>query len=251
MGLMDTDYKAQGLTKPITGVPSSEQIRQQLADEQRPVCVAFSGGKDCVAAELALQDAGVETVLAHLYLIPGRREGETLQFVEDGLKAYEDKWQKPIHRYPHPSFYRWMNNFVFQPPERCEVIEAAMLPTPTYEQMWQLIREDLGLPEDTWVADGVRAADSLVRRASIKRHGAMKPSSFKVSPIWDWLTGKTHSYIEDRNVPLPVDYDWFSRSFDGIDYRFLKPIQENAPDDYRRILDWFPLAEMEIMRNEF
>lgn len=243
-------HKEMGLTKPIEGVPPSEEIRGQLAAEGRPVCVAFSGGKDCVAAEIALQEAGVDTVLAHLYLIPGKREGETLGFVEDGLKAYEDIWQKPIHRYPHPSFYRWLNNLIYQPPERCDVIEAAMLPTPTYEQMWQLIKQDLGLEQDTWVADGVRAADSLVRRASIKKHGAMKPSNHKVSPIWDWLTGKTYDFIADHGVDLPIDYEWFDRSFDGIDYRFLAPIAANAPEDFQQILNWFPLAEMELFRHE-
>ena len=239
----------EGLTKPIPGVPSSAEIRQTLADEGRTVCVAFSGGKDCLAAELALQEAGVNTVLAHLYLIPGEEPGSTLRFVEDGLKAIEDKFQKKVHRYPHPSFYRWLNNFVFQAPERLEIIEAARLPTPDYDVMWSLIKEDLQLPEDTWVADGVRAADSLVRRASIKRHGAMKPGNRKVSPVWDWKQGKVYDYIAAHNVPLPVDYEWFDRSFDGIDYRFLKPIADNAPDDFEQILKWFPLAELELIRN--
>lgn len=237
------------LTKPIPGIPSSADIRNRLAAENKPVCVAFSGGKDCIAAELALQEAGVETVLAHLYLIPGKKPGTTLDFVEDGLKRLEDQWQKPIHRYPHPSFYRWLNNLVFQAPENCAIIEAAMLPTPTYEQMWELIREDLGLSADTWVADGVRAADSLPRRASIKKHGAMKPKNHKVSPVWDWLNRSVYDYIEHKGVKLPIDYQWFDRSFDGIDYRFLKPVHDNAPEDYKQILKWFPLAEMELIRH--
>lgn len=236
------------LTKPIEGQPPSAEIRQRLKDENRPVCVAFSGGKDCIAAELALQESGVETHLAHLYLIPGKIPGETLNFVEDSLKYFEDTWQKPIHRYPHPSFYRWLNNFVFQAPERCQVIEAAGLPTPDYEEMWDLIRIDLGLESDTWVADGVRAADSLVRRASIKKHGAMKLKNRKVSPIYDWLNGSVYDYIQDHGVKLPKDYDYFDRSFDGLDYRFLKPIKDNEPEDYEQILSWFPLAELEIMR---
>lgn len=237
------------LTKPIEGQPPSADIRQQLADEGRPVLVAFSGGKDAIAAELALRDAGVDTVLAHLYLIPGRVPGETLGFIEDGLKRLEDLWQKPIHRYPHPSFYRLLNNLIFQPPERCEIIENAQLPTVEYLDMWDLIRGDLNLPDNTWSADGVRASDSLVRRASIKKHGAMKVKGFKVSPIYDWLQGDVFNYIEHHNVPLPVDYEMFGRSFDGIDARFLEPVKERFPDDYARILDWFPLAELEIMRH--
>jgi hypothetical protein len=234
----------------IKGQPTSEHIRAQLAAEGRPVLVAFSGGKDAIATELALQDAGVDTTLAHLYFIPGRAPGHTLGFVEQGLTDLEHALGKPIHRYPHPSFYRWLNNLVFQPPERCEVIEAASLPTPNYQTMWDLIRQDLDLPADTWIADGVRAADSIVRRASFVRHGVMKPTSHKVSPIADWLKAEVMGRIDVAGIRLPVDYDMFGRSFDGMDYRFLKPIHDRYPDDYARILDWFPLAELELFRAE-
>lgn len=234
----------------IKGQPTSAEVRAQLAAEGRPVLVAFSGGKDAIAAELALHDAGVETILAYLYYVPGREPGRSLAFVEEGLTALEAKLGKQIHRYPHPSFYRWLNNFVFQPPERCEVIEAANFPTPDYATMWALIRRDLDLPADTWVADGVRAADSIVRRASFTRHGVMKAKDHKVSPIADWLKGEVLDRIAAAGIALPVDYQWFGRSFDGIDYRFLAPIAEHAPADFERILEWFPLADAELFRAE-
>lgn len=232
----------------VKGQPPSTEVRVQLAEEGRPVLVAFSGGKDAIAAELALRDAGIETVLAYLYYIPGREPGRTLRFVEDGLTALEDRLGKPVHRYPHPSFYRWLNSFVFQPPERCAVIEAAQLPSITYDRLWQAIREDLHLPRDTWVADGVRAADSIVRRASFTRHGVMKHTSRKVSPIFDWQKAEVLGRIKDAGIPLPIDYQWFGRSFDGIDHRFLGPIAKHAPADFARILDWFPLADLELFR---
>jgi hypothetical protein len=232
----------------IKGQPTSAEIRDTLAAEGRPVLVAFSGGKDAIATELALQDAGIETILAHLYYIPGREPGHTLDFVEQGLTDLEHALGKSIHRYPHPSFYRWLNNFVFQPPERCEVIEAAQLPTPDYAVMWELIRKDLDLPADTWVADGVRAADSIVRRASFIQHGVMKPTSRKVSPIADWLVAEVRDRIAAAGITLPVDYQLFGRSFDGIDHRFLKPISEHFPADFQRVLDWFPLADLELFR---
>ncbi|WP_250504853.1 hypothetical protein [Bowdeniella massiliensis] len=228
----------------IKGQPPSTEIRAKLAAEKKPVLVSFSLGKDAIATELALREAGVETQLVFLYLIPG------LQFVEDGRKRLEDQLGKEIKQYPHPSLWRWLNNFVFQPPERLAIIEAAQMPTPTYQQMWKLIKKDLGVPAKTWVADGVRAADSIVRRASFSRHGAMKVDSRKVSPIADWLKAEVMGIIERHQVDLPIDYEWFKRSFDGIDYRFLAPLKEHAPADYQRVLDWFPLAELEIMRHE-
>lgn len=226
----------------IEGVRPSIEIRADLAAEGRPVLLAFSCGKDAIATWLALQDSGIEVIPYYLYYLPG------LAFIEASLDRFEREFGASIARYPHPSIYRMLNNLVFQPPERCAIIEAAKLPTPTYEQMLTLVREDLGLPADTWVADGVRAADSIVRRASIIRHGPSKRRSGKVSAIWDWRKAEVLGRIHDAGIDLPVDYEWFGRSFDGIDRRFLEPLSIHAPEDYRRVLDWFPLAELELMR---
>ena len=230
------------MTTVIKGQPPSADIRQQLAEAGKPVLVAFSAGKDALACEAALREAGVETRLAYLYYVPG------LRFVEETLAQQEDMLGKPIARYPHPSLWRWLNALVFQPPERCAIIEAAKMPTIDYEDMWDLIRADMGLPHDTLVADGVRAADSIVRRASFVKHGIMKVARRKVSPIADWVKSEVVDCLNRHRLTLPVDYEWFDRSFDGIDCRFLEPLSRFAPDDYQRILDWFPLAELELFR---
>lgn len=238
------------MTTIIKNQPTSAEIRHQLATEQRTVLVAMSLGKDAIATELALQDAGIHTELAYLYYIPGHQPGTTLDFIETTIRELEQALGKPIHRYPHPSLYRWLRHLMFQPPERIQTIEAAQLPNITYEEEWEYIREDLGLPPDTWVADGVRAADSIVRRASLSRHGLMKPNHHKVSPIADWLKGEVLDRITQAGIPLPIDYQWFGRSFDGVDYRFVAPLKEHSPRDYAHLLTWFPLAELEFIRHD-
>ena len=237
----------------IQGVRSGADIRAELAQEEA-VLLAFSGGKDAICAWLALRDSGVKVIPYYMFLVPD------LQFVEGTMAYFEDYFGTRIARYPHPSLYRWLNSYTFQPPERLATIEAAQLPEPDYDMMVDAICTDHGLtPRKTWVADGVRAADSIVRRVSIKRHGPMKWSNHKVSPIWDWQiadireamsTGHGLGWTGDVNpVKWPVDYEWFDRSFDGLDYRFLAPLKEHAPDDFQRVLDWFPLAEMELIRH--
>lgn len=205
--------------------------------------LAFSCGKDSIAAWLALKESGVKDIRPYcMYYVPG------LQFVEESLDYFEDYFDTRIARYPNASLYRWLNNFTFQAPERISIIQAANLPTPTYEEIVDLMREDFDVAPDTWVADGVRAADSIVRRVSIKRHGPMKENNRKVSVVWDWQVAEVRQKIAEAGVKLPIDYEWFGRSFDGLDYRFLKPIHDNAPEDYARILEWFPLAELELVR---
>ena len=214
----------------------------KLAAEGKPVLLAFSCGKDSIAAWLAMRDMGIEVIPAYLYYVPG------LRFVDEELDYFEQKFQTRIKRYPHPSLYRWLNNAVFQAPERLRFIEAARLPEPSYEQMWDFIRADIGLDKNTWCADGVRAADSIQRRGAFVQYGYWRRNLKKVSPIGDWLKGEVLDCIRGHHIELPCDYAWFGRSFDGIDKRFTKVLKDKAPDDYATLLEWFPLLEVDHVR---
>ena len=146
----------------IPGVKPSQVLRDELRGET--VILAFSRGKDSVAAWLALREAGVEVLPYHMYLVPD------LAFVDKSL-SYFAEWFGcgPILNLPHPSLYRWLSNLVYQSPERCGVIERCGLVVPDYEDMNPIVREHFGLPPDTWVCNGVRAADSPNRRMAISQ----------------------------------------------------------------------------------
>ncbi len=228
----------------IEGSTPSAEIRQHLAREGIPVLLAFSRGKDSLAAWLALRDAGVEVRPFHLYLVPG------LEFVDESLADYERYFGVTIPQLPHPSLFRWLNNLTFQVPERIRIIEAAQLPEPDYVDVSRMLCEqyyDLD-PKVTFTADGIRAADSPNRRTAIKGHGAVREHVIKVSPVWDWRIKHVRAALAEHKCPLPIDYEWFNRTFDGLDLRFLEPIKNNAPADYDRILEWFPLADLELFR---
>lgn len=218
----------------------SADIRAGLAPG--PVLLAFSRGKDSIAAWLALTKSNVEVIPYHLDLIPN------LQFVDQSIAEYETAFGRRIHRYPHPSFQRWLTNYTFQPPERCGVIDAANLWPYTYEDLQAAIRDDLDLDPHTWICEGVRACDSPARRIAIVRHGPQRDSTRQISAIWDWQKADVIAAINDAGIDLPTDYAMWGRSFDGINHRFLAPLRAQHPDDYQRILDWFPLADLELYR---
>ena len=230
----------------IPGVTPSAELRQQLAAEDRSVLLSFSRGKDSLAAWLALRDAGATVIPYHLHLVPG------LEFVRESLAYYTDWFgcETPILDLPHPSLYRWLTNFTYTPPERCPVIEAARLPRYTYEHVNAAVRDHFGLPEDTWVCDGVRAADSPNRRMALKSHGPINANMRTQKVVWDWRKADVMGAIERVGVQLPPDYLWFGRSFDGLDRRFVSKLKTYAPDDYARVLKWFPLAELDLLRHD-
>ncbi|MER7009924.1 hypothetical protein ABT324_00650 [Saccharopolyspora sp. NPDC000359] len=173
-----------------------------------------------------------------------------------GWSSWTSRWRTtrffgvPIPQLPHPSLYRWLNNLTFQAPENIRVIEAAALPEPDYTDISRLLCEDVyGLdPAATFTADGVRAADSPNRRTAMKGHGPIREHVMKVSPVWDWRIRHVREALAQHRCPLPVDYELFNRTFDGLDLRFLAPIKERFPRDYERILEWFPLADLELFR---
>lgn len=220
------------------------QVIQKIRAECDHTMIAFSTGKDAIAAWLAIREAFDAVHPYYLYLVPG------LEFVDESLDYYERFFGRKIKRLPHPSLHRWLNTYTFQAPERLRVIEQAGLPMHTYTDIRKVMIEDCGLSDGCMVADGVRAADSPMRRIAIKTHGPISINQGRYHPVWDWLKADLIACFRRHNVKLPIDYRLFGRSFDGLDLRFLLPIKKHLPRDYAKILEWFPLADLEVYRWE-
>lgn len=223
---------------------TGDSLCSTMAAECDTAILAFSTGKDSIAAWLQMRKHFKRIVPYYCYTVPG------LEFVEESLKYYEDFFGCHIYRLPHRSLYRLLRNLVFQSPDRVTKIEALEIPGEEYDDtaIGDLIREGANLPEDAFVGTGVRMADSPMRRIAMKTHGAINYNAKRFYPVFDWKKADLIKAFDESGVKLPIDYKLFGRTFDGIDYRFLKPIKENFPRDYEKILTWFPLAELELYR---
>ena len=98
-----------------TSADTRAAIKADLAG--RPCVLAFSAGKDSIAAWLALRELGIEVRPVYKFLVPG------LAFVERSLAYYESHFGVPIARVPHPSLFRWLRILTFQAPEHCRILE--------------------------------------------------------------------------------------------------------------------------------
>ena len=217
---------------------------REVAKRQKKTLLAFSTGKDAIAAWLAVREHFEEVVPYYLYLVPG------LEFVDEQIAMYERFFETKITQLPHPSVHRLLNNFVFQPPQNCAVIEDAGLPDFDYPDIQAAMCQMHNLPKKILVADGVRAADSPMRRIAINTYGSISYKQLKYHPIWDWRKADLIECFKKHNVRLGSDYKIFGRSFDGIDLRFLLPIKKHYPKDYQKILELFPMADLEVFRWE-
>ena len=226
---------------------TSEELCEQMAAECDTAILAFSTGKDSIAAWLQMRKYFKRIVPYYCYVVPG------LQFVERNLEYYEDFFGCHIYRLPHRSFFRMLGGYMDQPPKRANVIYEAKLPTEqTYndDTIGDIIRRCENLPDAAYIGTGVRMADSPFRRVGIMTHGAVNHNAKRFYPVYDWKKDDLIRAFDDAKIKLPIDYRMFGRTFDGLDYRFLKPLQEWFPEDYDRILEWFPFAEVEIARRD-
>lgn len=223
---------------------TGEEVIQQIASETDTTLLAFSCGKDSLAAWLALRPHFKKIIPIYYYLVPD------LGFVEESLRYYEEWFQTRIYRLPHASLYRWLTNYTFQPPEHQTILWAARMRTFSHEEIRDGLAEQLGLPTK-WTALGTRAADSPARLMNFRKHGPINHNKNNYCPVWDWKKDRLISTIKEAGVLLPKEYRTFGRSFDGLDFRFLYGIKQHWPEDYQKILQFFPLAELEIKRYEF
>lgn len=206
--------------------------------------LSFSRGKDSIAAYLAIRDR-IEVVPFHLILVPG------LSFVDESLDLYERRlFGRRILRFPHPAFYRWLNESLYQTPERAEVIAAAQLPNFGYADVNALVAEQEGLSPAVFTAVGMRSADSPLRRLAFRNYGPIRDQTKLWYPVWDWNKARLIEEITRAGVSLPDDYLIWGRTFDGLDAQFLVSLKRQRPQDYARILVWFPLVDVEVWRYE-
>jgi 3'-phosphoadenosine 5'-phosphosulfate sulfotransferase (PAPS reductase)/FAD synthetase len=211
------------------------------------VLVSFSGGKDSVAAVLALRPHFPEMHLYHMYTLPG------LRIVEEGLQYFERLWGLRITRVPHPFVWEALQQGFWQPYHRLPLLERFGIEVATYDEVAREVRRDLGWSKAVPQAVGIRMDDSIFRAAGLKKTGAYQRSRHVIYPVFDWTRAQLRNTLIETGTRLPPEYRFFGRSFsgDGLDYKFIAPLKAHYPDDYARIRRWFPCIDAEIHRYEF
>lgn len=225
--------------------PSPEIIAQVRKEFGPKTFLAFSGGKDSIACQIAMRGHFDEIIPFYFYLVPD------LEFIEESLAYYERTLfgGRRIIRLPHPSLYRWLSSGIYQPPHHAPVLDAAQLVNFEYKDLHDALRLELDCPR-ALVATGVRAADSQMRHISMMRNGVIMRDKGEYFPVWDWKKADMVREFTKHKIKLSREYQIFGRSFDGLDARFMIPMREHFPDDYKRVLEWFPLVEADIFRFE-
>ena len=224
--------------------PNSDEVCRQVAEAQDGVCLlAFSRGKDSWGAWVQLRRYFRRIIPYFCADVPG------LRFIEEDLKRSEDIMGVPILRYVSPSLFSALDRGAWQTPAQAKVFDGMeMFRDLNNFDVDADVRARSGVDENTLVAHGWRIHDSPRRRQQLVSSGPIWDGWGWFEPIWDWTHNRLEQELRDAKIRLPVDYRLFGRSFEGVRHRFLEPLRTAYPDDYERVLNWFPLADADAFR---
>jgi hypothetical protein len=198
---------------------------------EQPVVLAFSGGKDSLATACALSEAGIDFQALFYDWLPGSH-------ITSAIHQYEPLVGK-IHVLTHPCVAQRLNNGVWESRETRKIVSKANFAEYGYEGA----RSDKYFGQ--WCAIGVRAADSPSRRLAVGRGSAIQRNKKTFWPIAHWKIADVRSILDEYDVKLPVDYELFGRSFDGLGARYTAYLDEHD----RRLMDAvFPFWRADVAR---
>lgn len=225
----------------LTG-PALYQIMREIAGDT--LVLAFSRGKDSIAMWLELREY-FNIIPYYCYTIPGGFSYEV-----ESLEYYEDFFGCKIYRFLHPIFWKNLNDFVFQPPQRVRRILEFGISNYEYSDLVNGLAAMLGL-DNPYVAFGYRVHDSPRRRLLVLREGPLGLTGYRYAwPIWDWDLEKIANKIKAAGVMLPRDYELFGWTLTATDFQYAHVIRDELPDDWEKMKFWYPLIEAEMFRHE-
>jgi len=222
---------------------NSDELCRKIAHEQNGVTLLrFSCGKDAIASFIQLKRYFHTIIPIYHYLHPD------LDFINESLAYYEEFFGTKIIRVPNMKLYKHINSGLFMDIDTWAHYLSYDLPNFDNDEVNERVKNENSINKYVRTAIGVRSADSLNRNLSIKKYGAVNEGRKTFYPVYDWNMERLINEVKDSGCKLPIDYKIWGKSFDGLDYRFIKPLKEHFPNDYEKLKQIFPLIEVEMRR---
>jgi len=225
---------------PPASIPATLKLLQGVrdgvsADPASTCIVAYSGGKDSWAClELAVRVFGRGNVhVYNLYIVP------ELECELRELRKAERRYGVTIRRYPHPGIGTALSTGHLQP------LPTAFRRKLQHSDIYVHVRD---VTKSDWIIFGHRMDESLQRRGMIKASQGVMPRLRKAYPLWNWKAADVFHFLKAAKIPAPEQYTEDDTTGMTLGANSLLYLRANYPDDYRKVIKMFPLAEVQFLR---
>ena len=186
------------------------------------VLVSFSMGKDSIVTLDLCMKYFKHVQPFFMYLVPG------LQFQDEALEKYEKRYGVEIIEVPHfenADFYRYGS---FRDADYS-------VPRVKIRAIYEALRQDTGI---YWIAGGEKINDSIDEKRG------------RFYPVMYWTDKEIKQYMRMNHLFYPKFNQELGFSFHSLAGKELSAIKKIYPDDYQRILKFFPEAEAGVLQYE-
>lgn len=198
------------------------------------VLVGFSGGKDSIVTLDLCCRHFKKVVPFFLYLVEG------LSFQDATLRWYEAKYGVEILRMPHPMLSVMLRLGMYRK-------SSDEFPEINFNDLYHFLR----LTNDIWwIAAGERIADSIVRRAMIKKSSSIDKKRGRFFPVANFIKADVLAYMRHKRLKMAPEYQILGESFSGIDPHEAVKIRQYFPSDFKKIVRIFPFVEAGCVKYE-
>jgi len=213
---------------------STSQLLAEYASTHDSVLVSFSGGKDSLVVADLCSRQFKRMVFFFMYFVPG------LRCCEEQLDYGRKKYGAEVLYYPHWSVVAALRAGVYCPTSDT----TDQLPKDyTLSDIYSLARQDTGIK---LIANGIKRSDSEFRR---KNRAAFERKDV-LCPLRDWNKLEVLAYLSLHKIPVPKSS---GRGATGVDLSSpsLCWLHDTYPDDFEKLLQWFPYARAALARRKF
>jgi phosphoadenosine phosphosulfate reductase len=198
------------------------------------VIVAFSGGKDSVVTLDLCCRYFKRVSVFFMYLVPG------LSFQDAMLRWAEERYGVTVRRVPHFMLSEWLAAGTFRKMDLA-------VPIVGMRDIYHHVRL---ADEAWWIAAGERQADSVVRRAMMKRSGSIDEPRGRVYPVAHFRKGDVLAYIKKHRLKVAPEARFLGHSFRSLEPEEMFLVRKFYPADFERIRAWFPFVEASVANYE-
>lgn len=227
-----------------------DQIVKYLRDNGHDtVTLSFSTGRDSSVCLHLLQQRGIRVIPFFFYIVPN------MQFVNDTIRRQEDFYKVKIIQLPHPILYDFVRYQDLQTFSRADRFDqwyyGGKVHRMDFGDQRELYFKSINDRREYFNGVGLKQSDSLRRRLMIRKlSNGVDVARKLIYPASDFTKVTVREYCTKNRLYLSDDYKIFGRSFDMVKHDFVLGIKRFYPNDYRRLQQYFPLVEMEILRYE-
>lgn len=206
-----------------------------LKSQTSEVILFYSGGKDSLVLVDMLTKAGFKVNCVFMYFV------KDLDHMNIYLNYARKKYGVEILELPHFMLSQYINDnyYAFHQSEPVPNIKQGDIDTAARAHF-----------KCDWIITGAKASDSMVRNFMMKSYllNSICEGTKHAYPLSAWKKGDVLAYLKQNRMPMPINYNSSNKKSSGLDLNgeILLYLREKYPNDLKKVLEVFPLAEQLI-----